>query len=160
MLPLNKGLPSMRNKVGTGDRMLCSDCHRSDDSDGARGPHGSNYEFLLSGNYNRNVYVQESPFEFEFCYSCHDRNSILNNESFSKHRQHVEGDPVTGRRGTSCFTCHTSHGSLDNPNLIRFNPQAVSAEKSGQGVEYMQTGSGSGTCVLECHGYNHAPGRY
>jgi predicted CXXCH cytochrome family protein len=157
---LNKGLPSLRDKVMSEERMLCSDCHRSDNPDGAAGPHGSNHEFILSGNYNRDVYVQESPYEFEFCYSCHDRSSILNNESFPRHRQHIQGDLLTGQRGTSCFTCHASHGSPDYPHLIRFNPQAVSGEKSGQGVDYLLSSPGTGTCVLECHGYNHSPGRY
>ena len=154
----SRGLPSMRNKAWTGDRMLCSDCHRSDDPDGARGPHGSNYEFLLSGNYNREVYVQESPYEFEFCYSCHDRASILSDEGFQGHRLHIEGDPLTGRLGTSCFSCHASHGSPDNPGLISFNTQAVGSEKSGMGVQYIPSGQGTATCVLMCHGYNHSPG--
>jgi predicted CXXCH cytochrome family protein len=156
----NKSLPSLRSKAWSGDRMLCSDCHRSDDPDGPRGPHGSIHEFLLSGNYNRDVYVQESPYEYEFCYSCHDRSSILSNESFTQHRDHIEGDPLTGRSGTSCFTCHASHGSPDNPWLIRFNPQAVAKEKSGLGIEYIKTGSGTGTCVLECHGHNHSQGGF
>ncbi len=153
-------LPSMVDKAMTGQRMKCSDCHRSSDRDGPRGPHGSDYEFMLSGNYNRDVYVRESAFAFEFCYSCHDRFSILGNESFPFHREHIEGDPVSGRKGTSCYTCHASHGSPENPNLIKFNLQAVTGEKSGRRVEYLETSQGSGTCVLECHGHNHAPGGY
>jgi len=156
----NRALPSMRDKAWSGERMLCSDCHRSDDPDGPRGPHGSIHEFMLSGNYNRDVFVQESPYEYEFCYSCHDRSSILADEGFEQHRSHIEGDPLTGRMGTSCFTCHASHGSPDNPGLIRFNPQAIAIEKSGLGIEYIKTGSGSGTCVLMCHGHNHSQGGY
>jgi hypothetical protein len=156
----NKALPSMRDKTWSGDRMLCSDCHRSDDPAGPRGPHGSNHEFLLSGNYNREVYVQESPYEYEFCYSCHDRSSILADEGFVGHRAHIEGDPLTGRMGTSCYTCHASHGSPDNPGLIRFNQQAVSIEKNSLGIEYIKSGGGNVTCVLMCHGHNHTQEGY
>ena len=158
--PSGRRLPSMADKAMTGQSMDCSDCHRSGDQDGPRGPHGSDYEFMLSGNYNRDVYVQESAFAFEFCYSCHDRFSILGNESFDLHREHIEGDLASGRRGTSCYSCHASHGAPDSPHLIRFNPLAVGAAKSGRPASYQELGPGRGTCVLECHGYNHEPGSY
>ncbi|MEN8008348.1 MAG: cytochrome c3 family protein [Candidatus Krumholzibacteriota bacterium] len=158
--PSGKTIPSLMGKAMDRQRMKCSDCHRSGDPEGPKGPHGSDNEFMLSGNYNRDVFVQESAYAFEFCYSCHDRLSILGNESFPYHREHIEGDPFSGRQGTSCFTCHASHGSPDNTNLIQFNLQAVTGEKMSRRVEYLETGSGSGTCVLECHGYNHAPGGY
>ena len=152
--------PSLIEKGMTGGIMKCSSCHRSEDPDGPSGPHGSNNEFMLSGNYDRGVYVNESSFAYEFCYSCHDRVSILANESFPYHREHIEGDTLNGVQGTSCFTCHASHGSPDHPHLIRFNLQAVSATSSGLPVQYQETGLGSGTCVLECHGHNHSPGSY
>lgn len=158
--PSGRVIPSLGEKAKSGQRMKCSDCHRSGNPDGPRGPHGSDHEFMLSGNYNRDVFVQESAFAFEFCYSCHDRFSILGNESFPFHQEHIEGDPVTGRSGTSCYTCHASHGSPENPHLIQFNLQAVSGDKSTGRVEYFEAAQGTGTCVLECHGYNHAPGRY
>lgn len=149
----------MTNQV-SGALMKCSDCHRNENSDGPRGPHGSSHEFMLSGNYDRDVYVAESTLAFEFCYSCHDRYSLLGNESFPYHRQHIEGNPDTRGQGTSCFTCHASHGSPDYPHLIRFNLQAVSATSVGLPIRYQETGPNSGTCTLRCHGHDHSPGSY
>lgn len=153
-------LPSMRDPAPAGFRMKCSDCHRSDNPSAPRGPHGSNHEFLLSGYYDRGTETTESSHAFEFCYSCHDRQSLLGNESFPYHREHIEGDPFTGRPGTSCFTCHASHGSPRYPHLIEFNGAAVYPTDSGRPVEYQEYGAGGGTCVLKCHGYNHDPGSY
>jgi predicted CXXCH cytochrome family protein len=152
--------PSVQAVAGVGGTMGCSDCHRSDDPDAPRGPHGSNYRFLLSGNYDVDVFANESGFAFEFCYSCHDRSSILNNESFPLHREHVLGDPMAGIKGTSCYTCHVSHGSLQNPYLLEFNPQAVQPEDLTGLIEYRTSGNGAGECYLKCHNYNHGPGRY
>jgi predicted CXXCH cytochrome family protein len=156
----DRSSPSLLRERNTGALMKCSDCHRSEDPDGPSGPHGSNHEFMLSGHYDRGVTVAESSLAYEFCYSCHDRFSILGNESFPYHREHVEGDLLTGRRGTSCFSCHASHGSPDYPHLIRFNLQAVSRTSGGLPIQYIEEGAGSGSCVLECHGYEHSPGSY
>ena len=152
--------PSLTFVLGTSRRMTCSDCHRSGDSEGPRGPHGSNHQALLSGNYTLEPEASESPFAYEFCYSCHDRLSILSDESFSFHRSHITGDPLIGRPGTSCFTCHGSHGSSQNEHLIEFNPKAVRGEDRTNLILYRKTGEGSGECTLSCHGHNHDATEY
>jgi predicted CXXCH cytochrome family protein len=152
--------PSLLDPVGGNGTLNCSDCHRSNAAGASRGPHGSDNRYLLSGNYDTGAYTDESPFAFEFCYSCHDRSSILNDESFPLHSLHLEGDPIAGRSGTSCFSCHVSHGSQRMPHLMEFNSQAVQPEDLTRRIEYRQTGIGSGECYLNCHGHNHAPGRY
>ncbi len=154
------GIPSMPLARTPGMTMTCSDCHTSDDPNGPRGPHGSDYRFLLSGNYTLDVYAEESPQAYEFCYSCHDRYSILGNESFPLHREHIVGDPLSGRPGTSCFTCHNSHGSRDNPYLLEFNPKAVTRETNTGFLQYQKTAAGSGKCYLRCHDHNHSPAEY
>jgi len=151
---------SLSASLSSGTIMNCSDCHTNDDPDGPRGPHGSRYESLLSGRYDRDPYAKESPFAFEFCYSCHDRQSILANESFSRHREHILGDPVRNVPGTSCFTCHASHSSRDNPYLIDFNREAVSYDQTTGRLSYSTRGDGTGECYLTCHGYAHGPGSY
>lgn len=153
-------LPSLLAPVGAGVTMDCSDCHWSGDPDGPRGPHGSDHRFMLSGNYDTGVYTEESAVAFEFCYSCHDRASILNNESFALHREHIQGDPFANRSGTSCYTCHVSHGSRDNPHLLEFNPQAVQPEDRTGVVDYRSLGDRAGECFLKCHDHNHGPARY
>jgi len=145
----------------TGDRTMdCSDCHRSDDENAPAGPHGSRYRHLLSGNYDTAVETQESAYAFEFCYSCHERSSILGDESFPYHNLHVSGNPASGYTGTSCYSCHVSHGSRLQPFLLEFNPRAVQPENLSRQIRYQSTGTRSGECYLNCHGYNHAPGRY
>lgn len=152
--------PSLKHVPSPNRLMNCSDCHRSGDETGPRGPHGSMYEHLLSGNYDKNGQTDESPFAYQFCYSCHDRSSILDNESFPLHEEHIVGDPLDGRPGTSCFTCHASHSSENNPFLIQFNKDVVSPVTSFNKMEYQSTGGQTGRCYLECHGYEHNPGEY
>jgi predicted CXXCH cytochrome family protein len=152
--------PSLADQMPGGTRMKCSDCHRSDDPSSPAGPHGSRNEFMLSGNYSREIYLDESPYAYEFCYRCHDRFSIMANESFPLHRQHIEGDPLTGRKGTSCFTCHTAHGSPLNPYLIEFNLQAVQPADGTGRISFESFSEGTGNCTLKCHKYNHSPGSY
>lgn len=151
---------SLTKSLSSGATMKCSDCHTSDDSDGPRGPHGSNYPFLLSGNYSVDPNQDESPFAYDFCYSCHDRSSILGNDSFPLHREHIVGDVLAGIRGTSCYTCHASHSSETNVHLIDFNRAAVSSDFRTGRISYTPLGDGSGECYLTCHGKEHSPGRY
>jgi len=155
-----KALPSLSTSVPRGTMMKCSSCHTNDDPDGPSGPHGSNHQYLLSGNYNTDVYSDETPYAYEFCYSCHDRSSILSDESFPFHSEHILGDPLENRRGTSCFSCHASHGSRDNANLIEFNPKAVTSDTGTGILTYRSNGDGTGECYLTCHGHAHGPERY
>ncbi len=152
--------PSLTMTLGAEPTMKCSDCHTGDGPNAPRGPHGSNFRYLLSGNYETGIYVDENPLAYQFCYSCHDRSSILNNESFPLHQQHLLGNPEKNIKGTSCFTCHASHGSQNYPHLIRFNPDAVDRGKSTGRLDYISNGDGSGQCYLMCHGHEHRPGRY
>ena len=157
--PSGRDLPSLL-PTASSRRLLCSDCHGNDDAGGPRGPHGSVHEFLLTGNYDREVHAEESPFAFELCYGCHDRESILADESFPFHSLHVLGDPLARRSGTSCFTCHASHGVPGAPGLVRFNAQAVEPAGLARQLRYRKTGASAGECFLSCHGYEHAPGEY
>ncbi len=151
---------SLIKALGPGNMMKCSDCHTNDDPDGPKGPHGSNYRFLLSGNYDIEPINDESPYAYDFCYSCHDRSSILANESFPLHREHIVGDPLKGIPGTSCYTCHASHSSQQNNHLIAFNKKAVKRDQKTNLIQYNSTGLKSGSCYLSCHNYAHSPARY
>lgn len=157
--PSGREMPSVLPHAAN-RRLLCSDCHGSDDPDGPRGPHGSRHEFLLRGNYDTGIYAEESPLAFELCYGCHDRESILSDESFPLHSLHIQGDPLAGTRGTSCFTCHASHGSPSDPSLVRFNSDAVAPGGPLRQVQFLQMGERSGECSLSCHGHDHTPGVY
>ena len=76
------------------------------------------------------------------------------------HRLHLEGDPLTGRTGTSCFTCHASHGSRTEESLLRFNPEAVDADPVSRRIDHRPEAPRAGACYLSCHGYDHSPGVY
>ena len=113
------------------------------------------HQGLLVDNYSTRDPNMESDISFRLCYRCHERSSILADKSFSEHRSHLL-DP---EKRTSCYTCHNSHGSRDNPHLIEFNPVVVSPNKKGM-LRYYSQGGFRGECYLSCHGADHDPGRY
>ncbi|MFQ5720987.1 MAG: cytochrome c3 family protein [Candidatus Aminicenantales bacterium] len=153
----NSDVPSLKEPYNISSIINCTDCHNNSDLNGPRGPHGSNYEYILERNYNKNDFISESPQQYELCYKCHKRESILGDESFPYHSLHV----VNGR--TSCYTCHSSHGSQVNTHLIRYNeeidPFRIQASSSGR-LEFIDMGRFSGQCFLRCHGVDHNPKSY
>lgn len=158
-ITINKSV-SLKLSQNFSSSMKCSDCHNNDNKDGPRGPHGSRHESLLNGNYDRDVINNESNYAYEFCYGCHNRLSILANESFPLHKEHIVGDPLKNRKGTSCYTCHASHSSENNLFLINFNPEAVSPDDVTRQIRFNSYGINSGECYLKCHDYSHSPGKY
>ncbi|MFA5353950.1 MAG: cytochrome c3 family protein [Thermodesulfovibrionales bacterium] len=135
--------PSLKRPLSTASTIGCSDCHGNDDRMGPKGPHGSNYDKLLTGNYNTDP-GPESPNAYQLCYDCHNRNSILNDESFSSHKRHV----LYG--GISCFSCHDSHGSATYENLISFSQRLAFPNSFGQ-LAYAKMSPGKPRCFLNCH---------
>jgi hypothetical protein len=103
--------------------------------------------------------VSESAQAYALCYSCHDRTSILNNESFPRHRMHIVGER------SPCSACHDAHGSdahAGNPtgsNLINFRTDVVSPNGSGQ-LFFRDDGRFRGACSLRCHGEGHSNENY
>jgi hypothetical protein len=154
--------PYVAQKESPGDisMITCSDCHGSDDPNGPRGPHGSVFPGLLSRNYQTSDEVPESEYAYALCYKCHDRRSILSNESFPYHALHIQGG-VMGGSGTSCFTCHDAHGSTRYTNLIRFDETIVSPNQDEK-LEFKAEGytARHGACLLNCHGVEHNPKEY
>lgn len=139
----NRSVPSLKTNYSTSSLINCSDCHGNDDRTGPKGPHGSIYEGLLKANYARES-GPESSRAYELCYECHNRNSILNDESFKAHRRHI----LFGN--TSCFACHDSHGSRDFDNLINFDRRVVFSNTAGQ-LNYLKSAPGRPRCFLSCH---------
>lgn len=139
----------------------CGSCHGSDDPNAARGPHGSKYQGLLVDNYATGDNLAESSYAYGTCYRCHKRSSILGNESFPSHSRHIAGERNFKGGGTSCHTCHSSHGSVENRYLIRFNRDYVTESSSGA-LKFVEKGTYSfhGECWLTCHGVDHNPKTY
>jgi predicted CXXCH cytochrome family protein len=162
-----------------GTRLLCTDCHNSDDNrefggTGPSGPHGSQYAHILERPYEFSQVVPGIPPSagpgtaiqnllpavvgpaangpYALCAKCHDLSNILSNASFSKHSIHINA-------GFSCSVCHEAHGisspstGLSGQRLVNFD-LAVVAENDVllTPITYNQA---SGTCTLKCHNYNH-----
>lgn len=156
--------PYKEKKANAGDvsMIACGDCHGSENASSPPGPHGSVYEHILVDNYSTKDNQPESPFAYALCYRCHNRASILGNESFRYHALHIQGTGGTaGANGTSCYTCHNSHGSVDNKYLIRFNQTVVSPNSKGV-LKFVEKGVSTfrGDCYLSCHGVDHNPKSY
>jgi predicted CXXCH cytochrome family protein len=150
----NSVVPSLILPLTTSSLIRCTDCHNNDDPSGPKGPHGSYNRHILKKNFSDSD-GQEGALQYELCYSCHNRNSILGNESFQLHSIHIVS------ANTSCRTCHNPHGSLRNARLIDFesNRSTIKPASSGR-LEYISYGPRAGECYLNCHGKEHDPQAY
>lgn len=162
----NMDVPSLLPGWTALSLVRCADCHGSDTqaSHGGFGPegvHGSSERPLLVAGYSTADYTSESAEAYALCYTCHDRNSILRDESFTEHSLHV----VEER--TPCSACHDAHGiasvqgsPMNNTHLINFQTNIVSPDPGTGRLEFVDTGLNSGTCTLQCHGQTHSAEAY
>jgi predicted CXXCH cytochrome family protein len=160
---------------GMGVRILCTDCHNSNDNrefggNGPSGPHGSiflhilerRYEFSQAGapgttitnlfpNANLSAQGGASGGPYALCAKCHDLNQVMNNSSFSEHARHVRQD------GFSCSACHTAHGmgaqsgTVSGERLVNFDIKVV-APNGATPISYSRA---SNSCSLVCHNHTH-----
>jgi len=162
----NSDVPSLRGGLTTASLIYCTDCHSSDSGStaggtGPAGPHGSNSPPLLVARYDTLDGTTESANAYALCYRCHDRASILGNESFSGHAKHI----VDQR--TPCSVCHDAHGisstqgnTTNHAHLINFDTTVVRPDSVTGRLEYRSTGPRSGLCYLTCHNVPHSPASY
>ena len=162
----NSEVVSLISPLRVGSVIRCTDCHSSDSADrigGVSGPHGSIYEPLLRDRYVTDDFTPESPQSYALCYRCHERASILGDESFPLHNAHV----VRGR--TPCSACHDPHGvrrtdaaGSDHTNLINFDLTIVQPVAGGgpRGIVFDDRGPNRGSCTLTCHGVSHVNFEY
>jgi predicted CXXCH cytochrome family protein len=160
----NADVPSLVPTLNTSSMIYCSDCHASDTAaipGSAKGPHGSNVSPLLKAQYERQDNIAESPATYALCYTCHERASILANESFTGHSMHI----VDAK--TPCSVCHDAHGvpsgqaaATNHAHLINFDTGVVQRDRVTNRLEYITTGPRAGTCYLTCHGKDHSPLSY
>lgn len=161
VISLKAPYKARKDRPGDVSTISCSDCHGSDSYNGPKGPHGSVYRGLLVDNYEMETGRGENQRAYALCYRCHERSSILGNESFPLHALHIQGSGTRDFPGTSCFTCHDAHGSTSNQYLIRFNEDVVEPNLAGD-LRYKAQGVASrhGSCALSCHGVDHEPKNY
>ena len=181
-------LPSLRSGLFTGT-LDCGSCHDNSNPDGPRGPHFSAFPHLLKAGYGREGDVAGTGDRAnDLCFGCHDKTSILENQSFPLHAQHISGftgatalkrrpDPsqlpqrpawagqltsgLAAALGqpTPCATCHDPHGSRKSPALIAFDKTVVARSSVGA-IDFRSTGPRHGNCTLTCHGYDHVQAGY
>jgi cytochrome c553 len=145
--------------------MYCSDCHGADDEEagGAKGPHGSNYKFMLKGE--RKYWPVSSTgklFSLNdisgidkagtglntnwanelFCLNCHDSfpSSNKNDWKNEAHREHgdrsYKPDGIT-KHNTYCVACHSviPHGNKRSRLIVYRSEPAPYTYQSG-GINY------------------------
>jgi predicted CXXCH cytochrome family protein len=168
-------LPNMLNIDGVtqgrsmGMRILCTDCHNSDDNRefggvGASGPHGSKYTHILERRYEfsqaaapgqtiSNLFPNPDlgpAGPYALCAKCHNLSTILTNSGFSEHARHIN-------EGFSCSVCHSAHGmgaqsaTISGERLVNFDASVV-AQNGAKPITYNHA---TNTCTLSCHGHNH-----
>jgi len=153
----NLNVPSLILPLNTSSIVYCTDCHASNGTNVPAGPHGSIYPSILKYRYETTDYTVESYSNYELCYSCHDRTSILGNISFPYHNRHITD------LQTPCNVCHDPHGisisqgnTTNNSFLINFDITIVSASGMNE-IQFVDDGVNK-YCLLRCHGRGHGPG--
>jgi nitrate/TMAO reductase-like tetraheme cytochrome c subunit len=185
-LPQPSLLKSMWNLDGhtpgrpLGARLLCTDCHNSDDNrefggNGPNGPHGSQYSHILERRYEFSQVAPGTPpaagpgtavlnllppvtdpaahGPYSLCAKCHDLANILSNASFSKHGLHISA-------GFSCSVCHTPHGmgsnsaNVSGDRMVDFDLKVVAPNDSSS-LAPISYNRAANTCTLKCHNFNH-----
>ena len=147
----NSDVPSLMQGYTVSSMIYCTDCHGSNaGAGGAKGPHGSTHEPMLVKNYSTADNTRESSPAYALCYTCHNSSSILDDDSFDKHKKHIKGEH------TPCSVCHDPHGSANNTHLINFDRDVVfRSDKAKSGPTFEDRGFRRGSCTLTCHGKDH-----
>ena len=175
-LPQPSLLSNMLNLDGVtqgramGVRILCTDCHNSDDNrefggTGPNGPHGSKFTHILERRYEFSQAPQPGQpvvnlfpnpdlsvaGPYALCGKCHNLTTILANSSFSQHSLHINA-------GFSCSACHTAHGmgslsaTVSGERLVNFDANVV-APNGATPISYSRA---KNSCNLVCHGQVHS----
>ncbi|NOX35060.1 MAG: hypothetical protein GXP56_15250 [Deltaproteobacteria bacterium] len=150
----NTDVPSLLPGLSENSIISCTDCHNNDETTGPKGPHGSSFKYLLQKKYNTDDYTTESPSEYDLCYKCHSRSSLLSDQSGFPHKRHLMSR-------APCSACHDPHGisssqgnSTNNTHLINFDIAIVQTSMHGSRY-FKDLGKFKGQCSLRCHNRNH-----
>lgn len=167
-----KNLDGVQQGRSMGVRILCTDCHNSDDNrefggKGPNGPHGSNFPHILERRYDMNrasfpgQLISNLNYppnlsttgNYALCAKCHDLNNVVSNSSFREHARHIND-------GFSCSVCHAAHGTgshtatVSGERLVDFDINIV-ASNGRSPITYQRA---TNSCSLTCHGHAHSAG--
>ncbi|MEE8448274.1 MAG: cytochrome c3 family protein [Thermodesulfobacteriota bacterium] len=153
----NPNVPSLLPPYTTSSVIYCTDCHNNNQGPGAggsgpNGPHGSIYRPILERRLDLTTgwRSRESAEIYALCYKCHDRDSILSNDSFKRHDRHID------RENIPCTACHDPHGVTTQNHLINFDTSVASPNSKGE-FRFEDRGTFAGACYLRCHYRDHDP---
>jgi len=132
--------------------MYCTDCHTSDNIL-LRGPHGSQYNYILKKNYVANSNKRYQPMSPDgLCFDCHNYETYANKDASDEVKQYSRfykqgHEKHIGEKKYSCYACHESHASTDEPHLI------VTGRAPGINsyAEAGPTTRDKGKCYPTCH---------
>lgn len=169
-----------------GVRILCTDCHNSDDNResggiGPSGPHGSTFSHILERRYEFSQVAAGIPpaggpgstitnllptpildpsanGPYSLCAKCHDLSSVIADASFKPGPQGVGGHSLHINTGFSCSVCHNAHG-------MGGTAAGISGERMVNfDINVVAPNNGvlsysraSNTCTLTCHNCAHNP---
>lgn len=131
--------------------MYCTDCHTSEDVT-VRGPHGSQYPFLLERPFVASS-ARRTTASTEACFACHSFNTYANKDTNDTVQAYSRFNRPNFEEGHSyhvvekrapCYACHDSHGSGNLPHLM------ITGRNPGLN-SYTETSTG-GRCSPTCHG--------
>lgn len=111
--------------VSVTSKLTCTDCHTSDTTTDARGPHGSASKFMLRSGGNANWYDTTlstwSTATSNFCKNCHGTMGSNNVHSRGEHSNYA------------CRYCHVKipHG-WKRPRLLVYQPDTNGATQAGR----------------------------
>jgi predicted CXXCH cytochrome family protein len=165
---------SLSPRMLPSEQIGCTSCH-ADDEGSSRGPHGSSFPPILKERYEVVDGTSESYESYALCYRCHERTSILADESFRTRtfRTTPSGGGHSGHlaAGITCSACHDPHGidatgssnlsgTGDHTHLINFDSRIVAPLAGAPYPVFTDTGASSGSCTLACHGFTHTATSY
>jgi len=148
---------------GLHDLMTCSDCHASETESDPRGPHGSNYAYILIGS--------PSTTDVEFCTRCHKASiyAPISDPGFGETGSRFD-EQTTGNHGASHYFhvresgygCRQCHGARQNspPSMPeQRTPYAVELGSAHGSNAFSGLLNGAninlyspGSCTPTCHG--------
>jgi predicted CXXCH cytochrome family protein len=162
-------LDGARQGRSVGSRILCTDCHNSDDNrefggTGPNGPHGSKFPHILERRYDMSQApapglaisnlslppILTATGNYALCAKCHDLTNVVSNASFKEHARHIND-------GFSCSVCHTAHGvgpqsaTVSGERMVNFDTNVV-APNGKTPISYTRA---TNSCSLTCHGHAH-----
>ena len=144
--------------------VYCTDCHtNADPNAGGSGPHGSPLLHLLNGGSNYSTVMQNAAPKVpstQICFTCHNYATYVTGQNqfthFRLHSQHMNND-----WGTTCYTCHDSHGS-EQLHLINIDASVATFlnNRNSQTAWYYDPVTQRAGCFVSCHGETHDPKEY